>query len=412
MKKLYLILIITICTLQLSAQNKITLTWQVDDVNIPKDVVCLTDGVLTINWGDGMVETINDATYIIYHNYETQGKYDVTITAANSATKFDYFICEDKQVSKLDFFECTDLVSIVCDYNQLKDLYLSNCPNLELLNCDYNQINNLDLSNCVSLTTISCVNNQIVTLNISNCTSLTQLYFNGNQISNINLSNCMALDYLSCFDNKLTDLDISNCNVLHFLSCSNNQLKLSTLYAAQLKISNVYDFGKQYLSTISANTNTELFKDQSMFDGIFTKYTVEIDGEPAPTSDYTVTEGKLILHTLGKYNITMSNDAIGTELDFAQVIIPIETTPVNVKETTNLYIEVYPNPTRGEMQITSYELQVTSIEIFDIYGNNIKTHTSNLLSQISFNISNFSAGVYFIRINTSEGEVVKKVVKI
>jgi hypothetical protein len=74
-------------------------------------------------------------------------------------------------------------------------------------------------------------------------------------------------------------------------------------------------------------------------------------------------------------------------------------------------IKLVPNPTTGELQVTSYELPVTSVEIYDVYG---KSHVSNLISQDSnpkINISHLPAGVYFVKITTQAGEVVKKVVK-
>ena len=67
-------------------------------------------------------------------------------------------------------------------------------------------------------------------------------------------------------------------------------------------------------------------------------------------------------------------------------------------------ILLYPNPTTGELQVTSYELQVTGIEIFDVYG---KKLSSNHL----INISHLPAGAYFVKIKTETGEVTQKIIK-
>ena len=81
-------------------------------------------------------------------------------------------------------------------------------------------------------------------------------------------------------------------------------------------------------------------------------------------------------------------------------------------------ITIYPNPTTGMLQVTSYELQVTGIEIFDIYGRNLLPLTSYLLPLTSYllpltslDISHLPAGLYFVKIFTESGVVVKKVVK-
>ena len=76
-------------------------------------------------------------------------------------------------------------------------------------------------------------------------------------------------------------------------------------------------------------------------------------------------------------------------------------------------LRVYPNPTTGELTITNYELGITSIEIFDIYGRNLlSNHLITSSSSHLINIAHFPAGVYFVKISTDVGEVVKKIVKL
>jgi uncharacterized protein YjdB len=98
--------------------------------------------------------------------------------------------------------------------------------------------------------------------------------------------------------------------------------------------------------------------------------------------------------------------------------------PMGIKETDIESITIYPNPTSGELQITSYELQVTGIEIFDMMGRkvqspmfnvqgsetlNVKPETLNF--ETVTNISHLPTGVYFLRIQTETGVVIRKVIK-
>jgi len=71
-------------------------------------------------------------------------------------------------------------------------------------------------------------------------------------------------------------------------------------------------------------------------------------------------------------------------------------------------ITVYPNPTTGELIIENGELIIENVEVFDIYG---KKQFSTFNFQFSIDISHLSAGVYFVKIYTEKGVVVKKVVK-
>ena len=74
---------------------------------------------------------------------------------------------------------------------------------------------------------------------------------------------------------------------------------------------------------------------------------------------------------------------------------------------------VYPNPARNELRVTSYELQVTSVEIFDIYGRHIPLSSRPLVhsSTTTIDISALSAGVYFIRLSDGQSFSVQKFVK-
>ena len=74
-------------------------------------------------------------------------------------------------------------------------------------------------------------------------------------------------------------------------------------------------------------------------------------------------------------------------------------------------VTLYPNPTTGELQVTSDELQITSIEVFDVYGRKLLSFTPRMSQQQTLDISQFSAGIYFVKIGTEAGKVVRKVVK-
>ena len=104
----------------------------------------------------------------------------------------------------------------------------------------------------------------------------------------------------------------------------------------------------------------------------------------------------------------------GTPFDFTGVI----------EHDESIALNVYPNPTGGELQVTSYELQVTGIEVFDLMGRKVLSQKAeggrqnveadnypSLQSTTTLNLSHLPAGMYFVRITTEEGVVTKKVVK-
>jgi hypothetical protein len=75
-------------------------------------------------------------------------------------------------------------------------------------------------------------------------------------------------------------------------------------------------------------------------------------------------------------------------------------------------ISIYPNPTTGELTITNYELGITGVEIFDIYGRSLLSHHHiSSSSHHLINISHLPTGMYFVKIRTAAGETVRKVLK-
>ena len=76
-------------------------------------------------------------------------------------------------------------------------------------------------------------------------------------------------------------------------------------------------------------------------------------------------------------------------------------------------IKVYPNPTTGYINIESEKSRIESIEIFDIYGKKLYLPTLSTIhsSTTNIDISYLSTGLYFLKISTESGEVVKKVLK-
>jgi len=116
-------------------------------------------------------------------------------------------------------------------------------------------------------------------------------------------------------------------------------------------------------------------------------FTVKTQGFPAGTS---ITYAKDTI-TLSGYKITLiyhSSTAVANPLD-------------------NSTISVYPNPTRGEVTISSSDADITTVEILNLQGQSIlrrdvRSATANI------KLDNFAAGVYYTKITTAKGTKVQK----
>jgi len=103
-------------------------------------------------------------------------------------------------------------------------------------------------------------------------------------------------------------------------------------------------------------------------------------------------------------------DGLAFGVDYTQDFV-IKVNPLSIDESELSMIELYPNPTTGEFSVFSFQFPVECIEIFDVYGRIQQSKIVNRKSEIVTNISHLQSGIYFVKITTEQGEIVKKVVK-
>ena len=78
----------------------------------------------------------------------------------------------------------------------------------------------------------------------------------------------------------------------------------------------------------------------------------------------------------------------------------------------NYELRVYPNPTTGELVvIDNGQLTIDNVEVFDVLGRKQKAESRKENGGILIDVSGLSGGIYFLRVQTERGFVIKKVVK-
>jgi len=93
-----------------------------------------------------------------------------------------------------------------------------------------------------------------------------------------------------------------------------------------------------------------------------------------------------------------------------------DTSKLKIIEKQENTVSIYPNPTTGKFSVFSYQLSEMggAVEIFDMMGRKLLSHsplTSHSSPLIEIDISHLSAGMYFLKIQTSEGIITKKIIK-
>ena len=367
------LILLVVFSVKVAAQetiNTITFTWNTDAATLLLDATANKE--YTIDWGDGTIETKTggNADLRLHHIYTIQNEYTVTIAGSTPDCRFTYF----------------NFNLVLLEY-ETSNLILTGCSDLETLYCYDGRLDKLDLSGCPKLTHLGCAGNQLVELD---------------------LSGCPKLKHLLCEYNQISSLDLSRCSELMSLNCSNNQIPLSDLYAAQLLISDPSEnlLGTQTLQPQTVKVGEELFTDQSVFGGIFTQYSVIKNENPAPESDYTVTDGKLIFKAVGEYTVTMTNDAIvSNTVNPARVVVEIRVEKgTGIANTTQNDITIYPNPATTEIYVKYDSQEPINYAIYSTTGQQVLR--GRLGGETIINIQSLSKGIYYLKLDGKENKTV------
>lgn len=100
----------------------------------------------------------------------------------------------------------------------------------------------------------------------------------------------------------------------------------------------------------------------------------------------------------------------GTFFDMSDFNFNIIESFAGIEDVVNGDLEVYPNPTNGEVTVQWNE-DVTSLEITDMQGKVIRTIDVSGVKKTTVSLDAVSAGLYFLRATSSEGTSVHQLVK-
>jgi len=134
-----------------------------------------------------------------------------------------------------------------------------------------------------------------------------------------------------------------------------------------------------------------------------------------------------IYHTGGNLGIGISREVVTVKLDTND--LTSDTTffvsdAINVDDETEFelqnqidktIISIFPNPTKGEVTITSTSQtgnahKITNIEVFDLSGKTI-LYSSLLSSSTKIDLSSFASGTYIVKIQTENYTYQQKIIK-
>ena len=176
-------------------------------------------------------------------------------------------------------------------------------------------------------------------------------------------------------------------------------------------------YGNQYLSVwIDFNDDLEYTSDELILENY-----IIAEGEEAGLFTETINVlipsnallGNHLMRAKTNWSGPVSNDACDTTTygETEDYTVNIIETSLNISSTDFVNMKLYPNPTKGEFIIDfSKSINELEILIYDINGRVIYEHRSENKSRINLN-PNISAGLYFVKIISSNQSSILKLIK-
>jgi len=234
---------------------------------------------------------------------------------------------------------------------------------LEILDCTENFLTSLDVSNNLNLWELDCGINQLTSI-IAN-PNIESLLCDENQLTSLDVSGYLLLDQLWCDFNPIVSLDLSNNVNLFEVYCGDNNALTS------LNVKN--------------GNNTEIIE----FDATNTPNLtcIQVDNETAANNG----------------DAPYNNWIIDGSVSYS------ENCNLGISETNKVTINIYPNPVKQLLFIEcDTNLLVKSVVVYNLLG--VEVYSKQTTTK-TLDLSTLEKGVYFLKIETTEGSTSKRIIK-
>jgi hypothetical protein len=157
----------------------------------------------------------------------------------------------------------------------------------------------------------------------------------------------------------------------------------------------------------ASEKNARMFEVHASIDGKNFKQVgaVKANGNSNVTSTYNFTDVNALANNNKVYYKLKSVDVDGT-FEWSNTVI------VTAKQANNASIDVYPNPFNNDVTVSLIDNTPATIDVVTLEGVNVYNTTTNSNSSFAnINLSQLTAGVYFIKVTQNGATTVQKLVK-
>jgi len=82
--------------------------------------------------------------------------------------------------------------------------------------------------------------------------------------------------------------------------------------------------------------------------------------------------------------------------------------PLAINDFENSIITIFPNPVKDKLKLFLSQGQVSAVQLYDVMGKEIVSQTGNTQE---LNLESLNPGIYFLKVFTDLGAVIKKIIK-
>jgi len=93
------------------------------------------------------------------------------------------------------------------------------------------------------------------------------------------------------------------------------------------------------------------------------------------------------------------------------VVRVFENQALNVEENESISVSIFPNPSGDIVSIQTLHRSLEKVYLYDLHGREVSSQLIASKKIYSLNLSTIVSGTYFLKIKTSEGEIIKRIIK-
>ena len=142
------------------------------------------------------------------------------------------------------------------------------------------------------------------------------------------------------------------------------------------------------------------------------EYTISIDSiEGELLEQATVFLKDNLLNTLTNLSESDYSFASNEGHQVDRFTLVFESEPVLGNEDLERFISIYPNPVSSILIINSTKSPIESVMVYDLQGRIVKQWNGETVSILQLDVSVLKSSIYFVKINTTQGNITKRLLK-